>query len=156
MDISKELVRYRQEAGLSQRALATRSGVASSTVARIESGRLQPSTEVARQLLHELGLQLVVANTARSALAKHRRDLRHLLAGHGCHNPRIFGSVARGDDGPDSDLDILCRTDDGFSLLDLVEASEAAEALLGCRVDIIDDRGSGDVLASAQREAIPL
>jgi predicted nucleotidyltransferase len=38
---------------------------------------------------------------------RHRRDLVAAAAAHGLTNLRVFGSVARGQDRPDSDVDLL-------------------------------------------------
>lgn len=42
-----------------------------------------------------------------------------LAAKLGAHNHRIFGSVARGESGPESDIDLLVKMEEGRSLLDL-------------------------------------
>src|SRR5215472_12412746 len=55
----------RAEAGLSQRALAARSGVAQSEIARIENGRQEPSYERLLRLIRGAGFDLRVALTPR-------------------------------------------------------------------------------------------
>jgi predicted nucleotidyltransferase len=40
-------------------------------------------------------------------LSSHKREVRRALAKHGARNPRVFGSVARGEDTDTSDLDLL-------------------------------------------------
>lgn len=55
-------------------------------------------------------------------------------------NPRVFGSIAAGTDGPDSDVDLLVDADPGLDLLDIVDAADALERLLGTRVDIVTSR----------------
>lgn len=60
---------------------------------------------------------------------------------HGAHDVRVFGSRARGDARPDSDLDLLVRFEEGRSLLDLVGMKLALEELLGIRVDVVSERG---------------
>ncbi len=55
----------------------------------------------------------------------------------------IFGSVARGDDRPDSDVDILI----GFNRrigLEFVSLADDIEKLIGCEIDLIDNRGLPD------------
>jgi len=42
-----------------------------------------------------------------------------LAAKHGARNIRVFGSIARGDSGPESDVDLLVKMEEGRSLLDL-------------------------------------
>lgn len=60
---------------------------------------------------------------------------------HGAHDVRVFGSRARGDARPDSDLDLLVRFEDGRSLVDLVSMKLSLEELLGIGVDVVSERG---------------
>ncbi len=53
----------------------------------------------------------------------------------------MFGSVARGDDGPESDVDFLVRFDPGTTLFDQVGLISELEDLLGRRVDVVSERG---------------
>ena len=55
---------------------------------------------------------------------------------YGVYNIRIFGSYARGDDRPDSDIDILIDLEEGRSLLDLIAIQQDLEDLLGRKVDV--------------------
>ena len=52
----------------------------------------------------------------------------------------LFGSVARGEGGSGSDVDILVRFDEGASLFELVALGDFLEEKLGCKVDIVSDR----------------
>lgn len=54
---------------------------------------------------------------------------------------RVFGSVARGEASPTSDIDLLVKMDRGRSLLDLIELSQELESVLHCKVDILIDEG---------------
>lgn len=56
---------------------------------------------------------------------------------HGATDVRVFGSRARGDAGPDSDLDLLVTLAGGRSLLDLVAIKQDLEECLGVRVDVV-------------------
>jgi uncharacterized protein with HEPN domain len=49
-----------------------------------------------------------------------RSEILRLAAQHGARNVRVFGSLARGQADPDSDLDLLVEMDEGRSLLGLV------------------------------------
>ena len=62
------LVRARRFAGLSQRELARRTGVAKSTVASVESGARQPSLQLLDRLLCASGLRLAVVDAHGAAL----------------------------------------------------------------------------------------
>ncbi len=75
----------------------------------------------------------------------------------GLHNVRLFGSVARGDAGPESDIDFLVQMERGRSLLDLIELSQELEALLQRKVDILTDGGLSPYLEQRiHAEAVPL
>lgn len=70
-----------------------------------------------------------------------RNEILHIAEKHGARNVRVFGSVARGEAGANSDIDFLVdagpnRTPffPGGLLADL-------EELLGCRVDIVTEKG---------------
>ncbi|MEP6886992.1 MAG: nucleotidyltransferase family protein [Nitrospirales bacterium] len=91
-------------------------------------------------------------------LLRSRRDhILQVAAQHGAHNVRLFGSVARGDAGPESDIDFLVQMESGRSLLDLIELSQELEALLQRKVDILTDGGLSPYLEQRiHAEAVPL
>jgi predicted nucleotidyltransferase len=68
-----------------------------------------------------------------------RDEILRIAARHGARNVRVFGSVARGQDRPDSDIDLLVDMDDDRSLLDLVGLSQDLEDLLRRKVDVLTD-----------------
>lgn len=86
----------------------------------------------------ELGARIV---TTTDMLRARRDRIIQLAEQHGAHNVRVFGSVARGDAGPTSDIDLLVEMDRGRSLLDLIELSQELEAFLDRKVDILTDEG---------------
>ncbi|MEO7911015.1 MAG: nucleotidyltransferase family protein [Roseiflexaceae bacterium] len=92
------------------------------------------------------------------ALIQARRDQILALAAHyGASNVRVFGSVARGEARPDSDIDFLVRLEDQRSLLDLVGLWQDLEDLLGCEVDVVTERGLKDRMRErVLREAVSL
>lgn len=59
---------------------------------------------------------------------------------HGMSNVRLFGSVARGEDGPDSDVDLLVDLAPGVSLLDLARLEVELTDILGRPVDVVPAR----------------
>ena len=69
-----------------------------------------------------------------------REEILRLAAMHGARNVRVFGSVARGDAGPASDVDILVEFEPERSLLDHVALLQDLEDLLGRRVDLVAER----------------
>ena len=68
-----------------------------------------------------------------------RNDILRIAMSHGARNIRVFGSAARGEDLPDSDVDLLVEMDAGRSLLDLVALGQDLEDLLERRVDVLTD-----------------
>lgn len=70
-----------------------------------------------------------------------RREIIEIAARHGAHNVRVFGSVARGDAVPDSDIDFLVDVEPGTSLMDLGGLLMDLQELLGCSVDIVTEKG---------------
>lgn len=64
-----------------------------------------------------------------------------LATQHGFRNVRVFGSVARGGDGPESDIDFLVTLPAGASLFDIGALEGDLAALLGERVDLVPDDG---------------
>ena len=73
------------------------------------------------------------------AVRDKREEILRIVASHGARNARVFGSLARGEAGPDSDVDILVSLDPGRSLLDLVAIKQDLEDLLGCEVDVVTE-----------------
>ena len=92
------------------------------------------------------------------ALLKTRRDqILETAHKHGAFDVRVFGSVARGDARPDSDIDFLVRLEAGRSLLDLARLLRELQALLGCNVDIVTEAGLRPrIRLQVLREARPL
>lgn len=68
------------------------------------------------------------ATTIAEAIKTKRDEILRIAARHGAYNVRVFGSVARGEDRPDSDLDLLVDFEPDRSLLDqgalLIELQE--------------------------------
>lgn len=70
-----------------------------------------------------------------------RRDrILSIAARHGARNVRLFGSVVRGQAGPDSDVDFLVEMDEDRSLMDHVGLIQDLEDYLGRKVDVVSER----------------
>ena len=69
-------------------------------------------------------------------LPQHRETIRQLVEQAGMANPRVFGSVLRGEDQDGSDLDLLVDPAPRTSLLDLAGLQIEIEQLVGGRVDL--------------------
>jgi uncharacterized protein len=91
-------------------------------------------------------------------LLKEKRDV--ILAAarrHGVRNIRIFGSVARGEDDSESDIDFLVDMEPGRSILDHASLLIELQQLLGRKVDVVSERGiKNRIRERVLREAIPL
>ena len=86
-----------------------------------------------------------------------RGEILRIAAEHGAREVRIFGSVARGETGPESDVDFLVELEAGRSLLDLGGLQMELESLLGCRVDVVTVRGlKARIRERVLREAVPV
>jgi uncharacterized protein len=68
---------------------------------------------------------------------RNRSDLVAVAAAHGVANLRVFGSVARGEDRADSDVDLLADVPVGMGLLGLGRVTDELEAVIGARVDLV-------------------
>jgi len=75
-----------------------------------------------------------------SLLQDKREQILSLAARHGARNVRVFGSAARGDAGPDSDVDFLVDLDADRSLLDLGGLLMDLRELLEREVDVVTER----------------
>ena len=74
-------------------------------------------------------------------LKRKRQEILRIAAKHGALSVRVFGSVARGEADAQSDIDFLVELEPGRSLLDLGGLQYELESLLGCRVDVVTERG---------------
>jgi predicted nucleotidyltransferase len=90
-------------------------------------------------------------------LRENRCEILEIAAKYGASNVRIFGSVARNEADPSSDIDVLVDLEPGRTLLDHAGLMLDLEQLLDCKVDIAVD---GDLLERVRErvlaEAVPL
>ncbi|WP_201292568.1 helix-turn-helix domain-containing protein [Cellulomonas citrea] len=169
MDVATLIRTRREAAGLSQDALAARAGTSQPAVSRYESGASSPSVETLDRLLAAMGARLELnatvsprrldVRTPRMAKLRANRDrVRRIAHKHGASNVRVFGSVARGEDGPGSDIDLLVDLDvHKRGLLPLGAIADELSALLGERVDVAPASAlAARVAGSALAEAVPL
>lgn len=93
----------------------------------------------------------------REVLRTHREIILRIARKYGARNVRIFGSLARGEADERSDIDFLVELEPGRSLLDLGGFQYELELLLGCRVDVVTERGlKARIRDRVLREAVPL
>ena len=89
-------------------------------------------------------------------LAAHTDEIRERALAHGLGNIRVFGSAVRGEDGFDSDIDLVVTPSAGTDLFDLALFIREVEELTGFPTDAVSDAQVPAVLADAVREAVPL
>lgn len=80
----------------------------------------------------------------------HRDEIHRLAERHGVTQVRVFGSVARGEAGDNSDLDLLIEVEPGRGLFDLAEFALDVEDLLGVFTQVVTVAG----LRSRVRERV--
>ncbi len=90
-------------------------------------------------------------------ISDRRTAILDLANQFGMTDVRLFGSQARGTASPGSDVDFVVHVRPGHSLLNLLDFEAAVEALLGCPVDVVSDRGLPPAIYyEIRRECIPL
>jgi uncharacterized protein len=162
------LAQVRREAGLTQAELARRAETSQAMVARYETGAASPTVRTLARLLRAAGRQLELSGAVASPqvprgpvaalLRQHRAEIRAAAAAVGAANVRVFGSVARGDETPESDIDLLVDFPAGErGLFPLLKLAAEIEDLVGRPVDV----AALEVMAEPVREralaeAIPL
>jgi predicted nucleotidyltransferase len=86
-----------------------------------------------------------------------REAILALAARYGARDVRVFGSVVRRQAGKGSDVDLLVRLDKGRSLVDHVALIQDLEDILGCRVDVVNERALHAAIRDrVLAEAVPL
>ena len=164
------LKRARVSAQLSQTDVARRAGVAQSVISAYESGRREPSLSTLERLVQATGHRLVLELERSSdyppglpdtplgrRLRQRRRSILACAARHGASNVRVFGSTARGEDQPDSDVDLVVELDRKTGLFALEALRRELSEILGVSVDVApSDSLRPRVREEVEREAIPL
>jgi uncharacterized protein len=129
-------------AGASQREIAARAAVSQPYVHRVvteRAGRFVPRSE--------LGF----------LLAANRDALRRVLDRHGIREASVFGSVARGEDRPGSDIDLAVEIPEDMGLIALAKVERELAALLGVEVELVPARLlKDDVRSAAAADLVPL
>lgn len=75
------------------------------------------------------------------ALSRHRDRIREIALSHHVSDVRVFGSALRGDDGLDSDLDLLVEPTAQTTLMDIGAIRHELKCLLGMEVDVLTPNG---------------
>jgi predicted nucleotidyltransferase len=144
--------------------------VAQSVICAYESDRREPGLAMLTKLIDAAGHELVVdvrpSSTLRRGLPdtplgrrlrRHRRAVIDTAGQRGASNVRVFGSVARGDESKQSDVDLLVDLGTDVGLVALAGLAREIGEILGVDVDVVP----ADSIKPAMREhvlaeAIPL
>jgi uncharacterized protein len=160
----------RRSASLSQTDLARRARVAQSVVSAYESGRREPAFSTLLRLVAATGHRLVVElepdgqsrpglpdTPLGRRLRRRRTAVLDTARRHGASNVRVFGSVARGEDGPESDVDLVVDLASGTGLVGLATLERELASVLGTAVDLVPSDSLRSVVRDViDTEAIPL
>ncbi len=92
----------------------------------------------------------------RALVEAHRDEIKTVVARHKGREVAIFGSVARGDESSDSDIDFLVDMDGGASLFDLIRMEDELSSLLGRAVDVVERGGLKPRDNDIRRDAVAL
>lgn len=91
-----------------------------------------------------------------SALRARREEILRIAAARGAYNVRVFGSVARGDARPDSDIDFLVDFEPGRDVGDVSELLLDLEEMLGREVNLAETVAVKPKYGSILRDAVAL
>lgn len=129
---------------------------------RVERGEINPTVQMLERLLAASGNRLVIEvepapmAPTMDALRSWRDQIRVVAAARGGSNVRVFGSVARGEAGERSDVDLLIDVVPGTGLFAVEQIAEELEALLPWKVDVVTSGAARDRMAHVLAEAVPL
>jgi predicted nucleotidyltransferase/DNA-binding XRE family transcriptional regulator len=166
VDAAALIKKARLRAGLTQEQLAQVAGTSQPTLAAYESGAKSPSVRTLDRIVRAAGasldVRLVDAPAARGdlmdQLREHANSIRAAARHRRIRNVRVFGSTARGQDTPTSDIDLLVDFDaEKHGVLPLVGFARDVRAILGREVDATTAQLLRDeVRRQALLEAVPL
>ena len=173
-EIGRQVRRLRRERGISAGTLAKRVGVTENAIRKLESGdsqepRFSTGLRIARALQVEpreiLGKKgaayLFLDGSQRPEVDTIVRTIRakqRALRKEGVAHLSLFGSVARGNAAPDSDIDVIIEPlpSAKFSLFDLAGVSEILRHALGRDVDVVTKKSLSEssIRAIAERDSV--
>jgi len=170
-ETSGDLLREaRRDSRLSQTEVARRAGIAQSVISAYESDQREPALTTFRRLIEATGHRLVITfdrdPTSRPGLPdtrlgrRLRQNRKALLASatrYGATNVRVFGSVARGEEGPDSDIDMVVDLSRNTGLFALTSLENEFRETLGVQVDLsVSSELRPKIKIEVERDAVPL
>ncbi len=158
----EELDRVRRARGESKADVARGAGLGEPAVRRLFSGRhANPTIKTLEAVAAHLGLQLALESQrgvptapTLAALRAKADVIERIVEAHGGHNVRVFGSVARGEARPGSDVDLLVDVEPGTGLLELGAMEDELAQALDRPVDVVTSAHGR--MRHIHDEAIPL
>lgn len=138
----------RERAGLTQAHLAKLTGIAAANLSAYESGKRPASAAMVKRIR-----EAMIRPSER--LNAHRDEVLQVIERNGGTNPRVFGSVARGDDTSTSDLDVLVDVRPDLAWAFSSTGRELSD-LLGIHVDVVIEGGLKPKHRAILDEAVPL
>jgi hypothetical protein len=135
---------------MTQGELAVRSGVRQPNIAAYENGKRVPSSAMLERLVG------AARPRASVQVRRHREEILRLARANHATDVLVFGSVARGDDTADSDVDLLVTFDAEATVFDQAGLIAELEALLARHVDVVSDRALTSRDDAIRAEAVPL
>lgn len=148
--MTNSVLEIRRRAGLTQKQLADLSGVAQPNLAAYEKGTRRPTPKMLARL------RAAAKPRPSLVVAKNKPKIAEIAERHKVVDLKVFGSVARGEDRPGSDLDLLVRFAPGASLFDQVDLEQDLEEALGIGVDVVSEGGLRAGHDRILRDARPL
>jgi len=92
-----------------------------------------------------------------SDIQQRRAEILRIAGQHGADNVRVFGSVAKGTAGPNSDVDILVRFSERCSLIDHIALMQDLEQMLNVKVDVVEESALHPLIRDkVLNEVVPL
>ena len=174
-DVATMIRRTRTRADLTQGELAELAGTSQPALARYETGAALPTLPTLERLLLACGRRLELRavrkteplapiTSVRGQLGARARELRRrrrrvldAARERGVRKVRVFGSLARGEEAPAGDVDLLVDLEPARTLLDLAAFRREAEEILGMPVDVATpDMLKERIRTEVETEAVPL
>ena len=142
--------RAREDLGISQAELAERAGTSQPALAAIESGKRTVSAGLLQRLMKAADARPSIP------LAVNADIIRNMASSFGLSDLRVFGSVVRGDDTSDSDVDLLARYDRTVPFFKMRGFPARVEEVVCVPVDLVLDDSSTSAIDEIRRTAVPL
>ena len=140
----------RTDASLTQAELAGMTGMSQSTLAQIEAGKRAVSTELLEKILRAADYRPSVP------LARNASSISRYAMKRGLDSLRVFGSIAQGTDGFESDIDLIGTPTRELSLFELADIASYTSELTGFPTEVHADTQVPEALRNIIDEAVPL